>query len=61
MKAMRNRKTQPSQGSKSALLFHRYRIHRGGAKRYGRPYEAKERGKAMADEVAEKVKLNLDV
>ena len=63
MKAMANRRIQPSRCSKSAFLFHfrRRRVDRGAARRYGAPYEAKAIGKAMADEVAEKVKLNLDV
>lgn len=61
MKTMRNRKTQPSQLNKSALPFHKYRIHQSDAKASDKPYEAREIGKAMADEVAEKLKLNLDV
>jgi hypothetical protein len=61
MKVMRNRKPQLRQVSRSAFLFHKYRIRQRDAKTYGRPCEARELGKAMADEVAEKVKLNLDV
>jgi len=61
MKAMRKRKTQPSQVSKSAFLFNKYRIRQRDTKISGRPYEAREIGKAMADEVTEKVKLNLDI
>jgi len=61
MKVMRKRKIQANEVSKSDFLFNKYRIRKRPTKIYGRSYDAREIGKAMADEVDEKIKLNLDI
>ncbi|MGA2670502.1 MAG: hypothetical protein ABSF21_03675 [Dehalococcoidia bacterium] len=61
MKTMISRKGEHSQVSKSALLLHKYRIdvHHGEA--LATRCEAREMGKAIAEKIAKKVKLKLDV
>lgn len=61
MKNMRSRRTQPNQLNKLAFLFHKYRIYEHDAEKSGKAYETREIGKAMAEKIAKKVKLNLDV
>ena len=61
MKVMRKRKIQSSEVSKFNFLFNKHRMLKRPTKIYGRSYDASEIGKAMADEVDEKIKLNLDI
>ena len=54
----RNRTLQPN---KHLILFHIYGIREPGGKIVYAPNKAREMGKIMAQRVANKLKLNLDV
>lgn len=61
MDASRKRHNQTVQPSKSVFLFHRLGIKQHGTKMVSTPDDPREIGGTMAQEVAKKLKLNLDI
>ena len=61
MKTIRTLKPQTHQLNRSVFLFHSYGIKQHHSKIVDTPEEARKIGKIMAQKVAKKLKLNLDI